>query len=112
MGREQTANRGCHAAKQTNDTATLQRIARELGQLVGKHLADQPPNGTDQTSGATRRLGVDVESATGTITQTGQTGETVVGHSDHRHEDPVADSEDSLRLGQSHPARHADQDEL
>lgn|GEM_PF-6082723 len=108
MGREQTANHGDHIAAQTNGAADWQRVARELGQLVGKYLADQHPNGIDRTGRAARRPGVDVGSKIGTIIQTGQIGETVIGHSNHRHEDRVVGSKNPLRLGPSDAARHAD----
>ena len=42
MAREQTFGRGGHAATQINDTTDLQRLARELGQMIGKHLSDCP----------------------------------------------------------------------
>ena len=109
MNREQTANCGCHAATQTNDTVNLQRLTRELGQLIGKYLAEQPLN--NKTSGVTRRLGVDAGTKTGTITQPGQIGEAVIGHTNHRHEDRAVNSKDSLHFGPSHAARHANQDE-
>jgi len=43
MERERAADRDAHSATQSNDTANSQRLARELGQLIGKSLAEQPP---------------------------------------------------------------------
>ena len=65
MERERAADRDAHSATQTNDTVNSQRLARELGQLIGRSLAEQPPK--NKFSGVKRRLGVDAESMTGTI---------------------------------------------
>ncbi len=108
MDREQIADCRDHAVTQAIDAANSQRLARELGQLIGKYLAEHPLN--DKFRGEKRRPGVDAESTVDTIIQTGHIGDAVVGHSNHRHEDRDSDSEDPIRSGPSPVTRNAVQD--
>ena len=108
MERERATDRDAYSATQTNDSVNSQRLARELGQLIGKSLAEQPPK--NKISGVKRRLGVDAEFTIDTIIQTGQIGDAVVGHSNDRRKDPDSDSENPLCTGPPFAARNADQD--
>lgn len=107
MAGVRTNNPGGHAATQTIYDADLKRLARELGQLIGKCLAEQPLKNT--TKAVTRRRAVDSESDGNTITHTGQTGDSDVEHSKHRHEDRAIRSETSLYVGPSPLTRSASQ---
>ena len=59
MDQEQISRRNGLAATRADSTMDVGRLARELGRLLGKFLAEQSLNGN--ASGLTERVGVNVE---------------------------------------------------